>query len=162
MLFRSVAGLNADRTIVVVTSVHGDMHGAHGCFRKGWPYEESVRVPLLVRRPGVAPRCDRAAMSLLDLPRLTLAWADGEADAAMPRPEVAAIAMPTVVALPWQCDRIWRGVRSPVRKLVLHGDGSPWLFFDLERDPFERENLAGRPDHVAEMAAWQRRCDTLT
>ena len=34
---------------MVFTSVHGDMHGAHGLFRKGWPHEESVRVPLLVR-----------------------------------------------------------------------------------------------------------------
>ncbi|WP_157836914.1 sulfatase-like hydrolase/transferase [Geminisphaera colitermitum] len=40
------------RPVIVFTSVHGDMHGAHGLFRKGWPYEESVRVPLLVRRPG--------------------------------------------------------------------------------------------------------------
>ncbi|RRK00328.1 hypothetical protein Ga0100230_020660 [Opitutaceae bacterium TAV3] len=36
--------------VIVFTSAHGDMHGAHGLFRKGWPYEESVRVPLLVRR----------------------------------------------------------------------------------------------------------------
>jgi arylsulfatase A-like enzyme len=41
-----------DDTVVIFTSVHGDMHGAHGLFRKGWPHEESVRVPLLVRSPG--------------------------------------------------------------------------------------------------------------
>jgi arylsulfatase A-like enzyme len=145
-----------------VTSVHGDMHGAHGCFRKGWPYEESVRVPLLVRRPGMAPRCDRSAISLSDLPRLALAWADGVADEALPRSEVAAMAMPSVVALPGQCDRVWRGVRSPTRKLVLNADGSPWLFFDLERDPFERENLAGQAAARAELAAWQARCHALT
>ena len=44
-------------TRIVVTSVHGDMHGSHGLFRKGWPFEESVRIPLLVREPGApAPR----------------------------------------------------------------------------------------------------------
>lgn len=159
---RLVTGLDRSRTIVVVTSVHGDMHGAHGCFRKGWPYEESVRVPLLVRRPGMAPRCDRSAISLSDLPWLALAWADGVADEALPRSEVAAIAMPSVVALPGQCDRVWRGVRSPTRKLVLNADGSPWLFFDLERDPFERENLAGQAAARAELAAWQARCHALT
>jgi arylsulfatase A-like enzyme len=39
-------------TAVVFTSVHGDMHGSHGLFRKGWPHEESIRVPLLVRPPA--------------------------------------------------------------------------------------------------------------
>jgi len=41
-----------EETMIVFTSVHGDMHGAHGLFRKGWPHEESVRVPLLVRVAG--------------------------------------------------------------------------------------------------------------
>ncbi len=51
-----VGSLPAD-TRVVVTSAHGDMHGSHGLFRKGWPYEESVRVPLIVRDGSpAAPR----------------------------------------------------------------------------------------------------------
>ncbi len=152
-LGRLVAAVERARPIIVVTSVHGDMHGAHGCFRKGWPYEESVRVPLLVRRPGVAPRRDRSAVSLLDLPSLTLAWARGATDHE-PAPEAARISMPSVVGLPWQCDRLWRGLRSPARKLVLNSEGTPWLHFDLERDPFELENLAGRADHRADLAAW--------
>jgi arylsulfatase A-like enzyme len=48
---RLLARAPRENTLVVFTSVHGDMHGAHGLFRKGWPYEESVRVPLLVRMP---------------------------------------------------------------------------------------------------------------
>ena len=48
-LIDAVDAAGARSTIIVFTSVHGDMHGAHGLFRKGWPYEESVRVPLLVR-----------------------------------------------------------------------------------------------------------------
>src|SRR6185369_1281792 len=64
---------NRDETIVIFTSVHGDMHGAHGLFRKGWPHEESVRVPLLIRTPGEKPRRDDAAISLVDLPALLIA-----------------------------------------------------------------------------------------
>jgi len=60
--------------------------------------------------------------------------------------------MPSVVALPHQCDRAWRGVRTGTRKLVLAADGSPWLFFDLERDPGELNNLAGEPARAAEIA----------
>ena len=64
--------------------------------------------------------------------------------------------MPSVVRLPHQCDRVWRGVRTRTRKLVLNEDGAPWLFFDLARDPGEEHNLAGDPDRAAEMAALLR------
>lgn len=146
---------DAHRTVVIFTSVHGDMHGAHGRFRKGWPHEESVRVPLLVWHPDAGPRRDDAAVSLLDLPELTLAAAEGRI--AKVGDSFARISMPSVVALPHQCDRAWRGVRSARRKLVVNDDGSPWLFFDLERDPFELNNLAGDPAHAAELAAWRER-----
>ncbi len=144
-----VAGVPAD-TVVVVTSVHGDMHGAHGHFRKGWPHEESIRVPLVVRRPGIKPRCDEGAVSLLDVPAL-LSSADWTP------PTAARISMPSVVALPHQCDRAWRGVRTRDRKLVLNEDGSPWLCFDLAADPLESSNLAGDPgcrDEIAALRAW--------
>ncbi len=163
-------------SVVVFTSVHGDMHGAHGLFRKGWPQEESVRVPLLVWRtpqrrseePGDGST-DETAVSLADLPVMTLAWADG-ADG--PKPAVgvqrgggsqlaaknsfARISMPGVVALPHQCDRVWRGVRTPTRKVVLNPDGSPWLFFDLKNDPLEQRNLVGVPAQAVEMAELMR------
>jgi len=42
----------ADNTIVVHTSDHGDMMGAHGLFGKEVSFEEALRVPYLVRLPG--------------------------------------------------------------------------------------------------------------
>jgi arylsulfatase A-like enzyme len=144
-------------TIVVFTSVHGDMHGAHGLFRKGWPHEESVRVPLLVRKPrGSSPRrgVSETLVSLLDLPAWTVAWGGGLVlDETVPEREAQWLSMPSIVALPHQCDRRWRGLRDRQRKLVLNEDGSPWLFFDLERDPGEQRNLVGEPSHAAEIAA---------
>jgi len=161
--------------VVVFTSVHGDMHGAHGLFRKGWPHEESVRVPLLVRGArqdgsgfwvpgsGLGEKSDEL-VSLLDLPRWTLSWAGASEDRrAGPKtqspepktgnaaPPAARISMPSVVRLPDQCDRVWRGARTRSRKLVLNADGSPWLFFDLARDPGEQENLATDPGRRAEL-----------
>jgi arylsulfatase A-like enzyme len=42
-----------DNTIVVATTDHGDMVGAHRMWIKGWiPYEETYRIPLIVRWPG--------------------------------------------------------------------------------------------------------------
>lgn len=132
---RLVATLPED-VIVVVTSVHGDMHGAHGLFRKGWPHDESVRVPLVVRgAPGERGTSD-AAVSLLDLPSMTRNWADG-------RPwhcerDRAPISMPSVVALPDQCDRVWQGWRSAAAKQVWLADGSPWLSSVIGPDGVER------------------------
>jgi arylsulfatase A-like enzyme len=148
-----------ENAVVVFTSVHGDMHGAQGLFRKGWPYEESVRVPLLVRAPGSERErhgvCDPALVSLVDLFGLTLSWAGG-GHPKLSR-ESQQISMPSVVRLPHQCDREWRGVRTQTRKLVLGADGAPWLFFDLERDPGEEVNLRDDPARGAEIAEFQRR-----
>jgi len=156
---RAIGGLIAavgPDTTVVFSSVHGDMHGGHGLFRKGWPYEESVRVPLLVRVAGAAARRDEAAVSLVDVWAMTRAWARG-AEWAGP-PAMAKISMPSVVALPQQCDRVWRGVRTPSHKLVLNTDGSPWLFFDLKNDSAERENLVGDPAFSEEIARLRASC----
>ena len=46
----------SDNTIVVFTSEHGDQLGDHGILHKMVMYEDTVRVPMLVRVPGVGPR----------------------------------------------------------------------------------------------------------
>jgi arylsulfatase A-like enzyme len=131
-------------TISVFTSVHGDMHGAHGLFRKGWPHEESVRVPLLVDRPG-GPRGVRSeeVVSLLDLPEMSLAWAAGEVWRSSRG--FAEISMPSVVPVARQCDRVWRGLRTPAQKVIFDQGGQPWLVYDLARDPYEMYNLMRDP-----------------
>jgi glucosamine-6-phosphate deaminase len=45
-----------DETVVILTSDHGDMQGAHGLGHKIALYEESIRVPLCVRYPGISQR----------------------------------------------------------------------------------------------------------
>ncbi|HVS53449.1 MAG TPA: sulfatase-like hydrolase/transferase [Opitutaceae bacterium] len=148
--------VDAENTLVVFTSVHGDMHGAHGLLRKGWPHEESVRVPLLIGggRREAGGRKNDAAVSLVDLPELMRAEIDGAL--AKSEKDFARISMPSVVALPHQCDRVWCGVRSPTRKLVLGPDGAPWLFFDLARDPLEQRNLVGEPRWRDEIESLRR------
>jgi arylsulfatase A-like enzyme len=46
----------ADDTMVVFTSDHGDLLGAHGGLMQKWhnAYDEAIRVPFVVRGPGVA------------------------------------------------------------------------------------------------------------
>ena len=105
-------------TIVVFTSVHGDMHGSHGLFRKAWPYEESVRVPLLVRWPRgeapssniQAPKKDGSPVSLVDLPHMAVAWAEGREWHC--KRDSAIISMPSVTPIAQQCPVAWRGVSA--------------------------------------------------
>jgi arylsulfatase A-like enzyme len=152
---RLLSDINRNDTVVVFTSVHGDMHGAHGLFRKGWPFEECVRVPLLIREPGGVPRQDPSCVSLRQLRELARDWSDGKSTSV--NASYAQISMPSVVAFPHQCDRVWRGVRSPTRKLVVEGNGVPWMFFDLEQDPWETRNLAHDPAYVREINDWRSR-----
>jgi len=155
---RLVAEVDLSETIVVFTSVHGDMHGSHGVFRKAWPYEESVRVPLLVRFPheqvtrnkGQETRgVSQAPVSLVDLPHMAVAWAEGREWVC--KRDSAVISMPAAMEIPLQCPEAWRGFRSARHKLVLHADGTPWLYFDLVNDPLEMKNLAGDPARAGEI-----------
>jgi choline-sulfatase len=57
-----------DRTIVVVTSDHGEAFGEHQMWRHGFElWDVLVHVPLVVRVPGIEPRRVAARRSLIDL-----------------------------------------------------------------------------------------------
>ncbi|CAG7614571.1 sulfatase-like hydrolase/transferase [Paenibacillus allorhizosphaerae] len=62
-------GLYED-TVIVFLSDHGDMMGAHGLVKKGFPlhYEEALRVPLIIANAGEsAQRTSNALVSLIDV-----------------------------------------------------------------------------------------------
>jgi arylsulfatase len=63
-----LAELGLDRnTLVVFTSDHGDMMGSHGLIAKCVPFEEAVRVPLLIRPPVGRPGRVAGPVSQIDL-----------------------------------------------------------------------------------------------
>lgn len=65
--------------VLVFTSDHGEALGEHARLGHGSTlYDEVLRVPLLVRAPGLAPRRDAAPASLVDLPRTLIALARGQ------------------------------------------------------------------------------------
>ncbi len=61
---RILAGLDdaglADDTLVIFSSDHGDQDAAHGLSHKNVPYEESIRVPLIIAGAGVTQQGTRS------------------------------------------------------------------------------------------------------
>lgn len=73
----------ADETVVAFTADHGDMSGGHGMVWKSTSafYEEVVRVPLVVRGPGVEAAEPSFAAELTDLMPTLLDLTGGEVPA---------------------------------------------------------------------------------
>jgi choline-sulfatase len=58
----------AERTVVIVTSDHGEAFGEHGLYRHGFElWEELIRVPLLIYVPGATPRRIAVRRSAIDI-----------------------------------------------------------------------------------------------
>jgi arylsulfatase A-like enzyme len=163
-----------DQMLVVLTSDHGEMFGEHGKWVHGGSlYEEVLRVPLLVRYPGVvASRTISAPVQNMDLMPTILDFAGiplpgnlqavsllpllaGETPTAT-RPifsEVAAITDPTH-PLYWTAPRVpLRSMRANDWKLIHPLDGSGDALYALQaQSPYEGENLVQQePERAASM-----------
>jgi arylsulfatase A-like enzyme len=58
----------SSHTLVILTSDHGEGFGEHGSYEHlRNVYEEVVRIPLVVRGPGITPRREASQVSLLDV-----------------------------------------------------------------------------------------------
>jgi choline-sulfatase len=151
-----------DETIVVFTSDHGDMLGEKGMVQKRCFYEWSARVPLVVNFPDgrAAGRVIGQPVSLLDLAPTMLDWAgvpasarlamdgtsltglmDGDSQAADARAVLSEYHLEKVLAPSFMARR------GQQKYVYIHGHGSQ--LFDLEADPGEWHNLAGRPETAA-------------
>lgn len=151
----------ADNTIVVFTSDHGDMFGDHGMMLKsGMHYEGCTRVPLLVARPAQAGAVSSSLAGSLDIAQTLLELADVPAyhgmqgislvpllddPAATVRDEVlveedemfdlAAIGLPLRM----------RTLITDAARLTLYSGTADAELFDLSADPVELDNRYGRP-----------------
>ncbi|MEW5422829.1 choline-sulfatase [Amorphus sp. 3PC139-8] len=159
----------AEDTIILFVSDHGDMLGERGLWFKMSFYEGSSRVPLMVAAPGLpAGRIETPASTLdvaptladlvgIDLGEVT-PWTDGEslvpvangAERGPVRIEYAAEAsIAPLVAL------------REGRFKFIHCEIDPPLLYDLEADPHELTNLAADPAYAETLATFTRKADVL-
>ncbi|OKL49563.1 arylsulfatase [Boudabousia liubingyangii] len=67
-----------DDTLLVFTSDHGEMLGQYGLWRKGYPYEGSAKVPLILHAKDLAARQENRIVEMRDIMPTILEWAGVE------------------------------------------------------------------------------------
>jgi len=170
----------ARNTIVVFMGDNGFMMGSRGWNGKVIPYEESVRVPLIVHAPMLAKfegRTDAAASSL-DLPVSIGRWAGAKVPADWSGRDLTPALrskkdhkLPHAVAeFPDNTSKefgqyAYRSIRTPAAKLILwEAESKRDELYDLVKDPRETANLLEDPayDKVeselrTHLEAWMKR-----
>ena len=147
----------AKNTIVFYTSDNGFFLGDNGMFDKRFMYEPSLRVPLLVRGPGVKAGAvsdffalnNDFAPTFLDLAGLpTPADMQGRSLLPLLRGEAPADWRKTMYYRYYHDPgdhntRAHYGVRTATHKLIYFYKKDAWEMFDLVKDPTEQKNIAG-------------------
>ena len=162
-----------ENTVICFVSDHGEMLGDHHLFRKGYPYEGSARIPLILAGPaglGIGRNlvCDQV-VELRDVMPTLLDCAG------LPIPESvegrSLLALARGQAGPWRehlHGEHTLGVGAGGRRHAIHwltdghekyawfsGTGHEQLF-DLDRDPHELHDLARQPGCERRLERWRR------
>lgn len=174
--FLKESGLDKN-TIVVYSSDQGFFLGEHGWFDKRWMYEESFRMPLLVRWPGVVKpgtTIDQLTQNIDFAP--TFLEAAGQAVPA----EVQGMSLVPLLKgekIPWRDALYYHyydgpgehgvakhyGIRTDRYKLIrfyAKADNT-WELYDLEKDPKEMKSVFEDPAYATIRAELTKKLDAL-
>jgi arylsulfatase A-like enzyme len=163
-----------DNTLVIFTTDNGYFHAEHGLADKWYPYQESIRVPLIVRDPRLAKakhgQTSDAFTLNVDLAPTILAAAGVKAPAAMQGRDFAPLYLaPRPPA--WRTEFFYEHavIRSvdfipssealvrPDVKYIWWPDFKHEELFDLAKDPMEERNLAADPKYAKQLAELRAR-----
>lgn len=158
-----------DNTYIFFSSDNGYHLGQHRQFQgKGEVYEDDIRVPLLVRGPGVQAgvTLDQLALNI-DVAPTIAALAGASASRVMDGQSLVPLLVSDTPPSNWRHDflvEIYRiipslsgaagfALRTQHETYVEYADGFRELY-DLRTDPYQLQNLAATadPDHIAELS----------
>ena len=175
LAFIDQAGL-AKNTMVLYTSDQGFFLGDHGLFDKRFMYEESIRMPFMVRWPaGIKPgtRSDAIALNVDFAPTFL------ELAGLAPSPDMQGRSLLSILRghtpSDWRTSMYYRyyhdpgdhntrahyGVRTRTHKLIYFWKKDQWELFDLVNDPYELHNLYGQPGEEALTASLKAELERL-
>jgi len=152
----------SENTIVVYSSDQGFYLGEHGWYDKRWMYEESFRMPFIVRWPRVI-RPGSRSMALtqnIDFGPTFLEAAGVHVPGEMHGRSLMPL-FKNQTPHPWRNSLYYHyyekgehnvprhyGVRSARYKLIHYYDNDEWELFDLERDPGEMRSVYADPGYA--------------
>ena len=159
----STTGLE-ENTLFVFTSDHGDMLHSRGQMKKQRPWDESIRIPFLLRCPtawAVDPAVIDEPFGTPDMMPTLLALSGIEIPKTVEGEDYSNLVLgkrpardrPVLIMCPspfgqWTRrggGREYRGVRT--RRYTYARDvNGPWLLYDNEKDPCQQDNLVNRPE----------------
>jgi arylsulfatase A-like enzyme len=166
----------AENTVVIYSSDQGFFLGDHGWYDKRWMYEESLRMPLIVRWPGVVKpgSVNWDLVQNLDFAPTFLEIAGVEVPADMQGRSLLPLLRGERPA-DWRESIYYRyyeypavhdvqrheGVRTQRYKLIHYYLIDEWELFDLERDPDELQSVYGRAEYAEVQEMMKAELDRL-
>jgi arylsulfatase A-like enzyme len=155
-----------DNTIIVYTSDQGFFLGEHGWFDKRFMYEESERMPLIIRYPKAikAGSTSSAICMNVDFAPTFLDFAGVK----IPK-DMQGTSFKSILEKGGKTPNNWRkaayyhyyeypaehsvkrhyGIRTADFKLIhFYNDIDEWELYDLKKDPHEMTNVYGRPEYA--------------
>jgi N-acetylglucosamine-6-sulfatase len=155
-------------TYIFFTSDNGFLLGEHRLRSKNLPYEQSLRVPLLVRGPGIDAGTTRAqTYSLVDLAPTFVDLAGATPGRILDgRSMLGSLLSGTrgyshyLIQAGLDEGWWWRGVRSKDYVYFRYDDGFEELY-DMRNDPAQLLNVAGDADYAAVKADFAERLSVL-
>ncbi len=166
----------ADNTIVIYSSDQGFYIGDHGWYDKRWMYEESLKMPLIVKWPGITKPGSKTtkmvqnldyAQTFLDIARATIPddmqglslvpLLKGENPVDWRRSiYYHYYEYPSVHMVPRH-----NGIRSNRFKLMHFYQFDEWELYDLKSDPDEYNNLYNNPAYQATVKRMKNQLNQL-
>ncbi|MCF7847589.1 MAG: sulfatase-like hydrolase/transferase [Kiritimatiellales bacterium] len=169
-----------ENTVVIYTSDNGFYQGEHGLGDKRSAYEESLRVPFVVRYPALGKAaqgrvCDQMVLNL-DLVRSMLDFAGVEAPQEIQGRSWKPLLTKEVAD--WRSSWFYeyfaeaqrgsrvpdiKAVRTDTAKLITYTDHAEWTeLFDLAADPYEINNLYNDSAHAGLRTEMERELARLS
>lgn len=158
------AGLD-ENTILVFTSDHGEMFGAHGRRAKNIFYEEAVRVPFLIRwgnhlKAEKNETCINTVdimptlLSMMGLPVPDAVQGVSVAEAVLTGEKInnPCLMMGTGPTAVWGNGTEWRALRDEKFTYAVYRRDKKEFLFDNQADPYQQNNLAKLPEYQKKLS----------
>jgi arylsulfatase A-like enzyme len=160
-----------ENTLILFTADHGDMMGDHLLYRKTFPYEGSVNIPMIVRWPaslGLKVKRGQVRQDLAELRDVFPTFLDA---AGLPRPSsVEGLSLLDILrgkpgrtlldlehASCYAPKDGWVALMDQRYKYIYFEHTAQQQLFDLSRDPQELDNLAANPASAKLVKQWRQK-----